>query len=125
MALEKISSVRGTAVHVPGNDLDTDRIIPARYLKCITFDDLAGTHFYDVRFDTEGNPTGHSLDDPRFADSSIMLSGGKFRLRIFPRARSAGHLPIRLPSHHRRILRRDILRKLHHSWHALCLCNPR
>ncbi|MDE0594973.1 MAG: 3-isopropylmalate dehydratase small subunit [Roseibacillus sp.] len=78
MALEKISSVRGTAVHVPGNDLDTDRIIPARYLKCITFDDLAGTHFYDVRFDTEGNPTGHSLDDPRFADSSIMLSGANF-----------------------------------------------
>jgi 3-isopropylmalate/(R)-2-methylmalate dehydratase small subunit len=78
MSLEKISRVTGTAVHVPGDDIDTDRIIPARYLKCVTFDDLAGTHFYDVRFDPDGNPTGHPLDDPRFAGSSIMLSGANF-----------------------------------------------
>ena len=78
MALSKITSIRGTAVHVPGTDIDTDRIIPARYLKCVTFDDLAGKHFYDVRFDTEGNPTGHPLDDPRFAGSAILLSGANF-----------------------------------------------
>ena len=78
MALPKITSVTGTAVHVPGADIDTDRIIPARYLKCVTFDDLAGKHFYDVRFDTEGNPTGHPLDDPRFAGASILLSGPNF-----------------------------------------------
>ena len=78
MALAKITSVQGTAVHVPGDDIDTDRIIPARYLKCVTFDDLAGTHFYDVRFDPDGNPTGHPLDDPRFAGSTIMLSGSNF-----------------------------------------------
>jgi len=78
MALEPITSVQGTAVHVPGDDIDTDRIIPARYLKCVTFDDLAGTHFYDVRFDTDGRPTGHPLDDPRFAGASIMLSGSNF-----------------------------------------------
>ena len=78
MSLAKITAVTGTAVHVPGDDIDTDRIIPARYLKCVTFDDLAGTHFYDVRFDPEGNPTGHPLDDPRFAGSSIMLSGSNF-----------------------------------------------
>ena len=78
MALSKITSICGTAVHVPGTDIDTDRIIPARYLKCVTFDDLAGKHFYDVRFDTEGNPTGHPLDDPRFAGSAILLSGANF-----------------------------------------------
>lgn len=78
MSLAKISTVTGTAVHVPGDDIDTDRIIPARYLKCVTFDDLAGTHFYDVRFDPDGKPTGHPLDDPRFAGSSIMLSGSNF-----------------------------------------------
>ena len=78
MALTKITTVTGTAVHVPGADIDTDRIIPARYLKCVTFDDLAGTHFYDVRFDAEGKPTGHPLDDPRFAGASIMLSGSNF-----------------------------------------------
>ena len=78
MSLAKITAVTGTAVHVPGDDIDTDRIIPARYLKCVTFDDLAGTHFYDVRFDPDGKPTGHPLDDPRFAESSIMLSGSNF-----------------------------------------------
>ena len=78
MPLDKITKVAGTAVAVTGDDIDTDRIIPARYLKCVTFDDLAGTHFRDVRFDPEGNPTGHPLDDPRFAGASIMLSGPNF-----------------------------------------------
>ncbi len=78
MALNQISQVAGTGIHVPGDDIGTDRIIPARYLKCVTFDDLAGTHFYDVRFDQDGKPTGHPLDDPRFAGASIMLSGSNF-----------------------------------------------
>ena len=78
MALDQITQVTGTGVHVPGDDIATDRIIPARYLKCVTFDDLAGTHFYDVRFDQDGKPTGHPLDDPRFAGASIMLSGSNF-----------------------------------------------
>jgi 3-isopropylmalate/(R)-2-methylmalate dehydratase small subunit len=78
MALQKITQVTGTAVSVPGADIDTDRIIPARYLKCVTFEDLAGKHFFDVRFDPDGKPTGHPLDDPRFAGASIMLSGPNF-----------------------------------------------
>jgi 3-isopropylmalate/(R)-2-methylmalate dehydratase small subunit len=78
MALAQIKDVSGTGIHLPGDDIDTDRIIPARYLKCVTFDDLAGTHFYDVRFDPDGKPTGHPLDDPRFAGASIMLSGSNF-----------------------------------------------
>ncbi|MBB08268.1 MAG: 3-isopropylmalate dehydratase small subunit [Roseibacillus sp.] len=78
MALAQIKDVSGTGIHLPGDDIDTDRIIPARYLKCVTFDDLAGTHFYDVRFDPDGNPTGHPLDEPRFAGASIMLSGSNF-----------------------------------------------
>ena len=78
MALDQITQVTGTGVHIPGDDIDTDRIIPARYLKCVTFDDLAGTHFYDVRFDQDGKPTGHPLDAPRFAGASIMLSGSNF-----------------------------------------------
>lgn len=78
MSLPQITTICGTAVHVPGADIDTDRIIPARFLKCVTFDDLAGKHFYDVRFDPEGNPTGHVLDDPRFAGAAILLSGSNF-----------------------------------------------
>ncbi len=51
MALAKIRQVRGRGVYVPGDDIDTDRIIPARYLKCVTFDGLGAYAFYDVRFD--------------------------------------------------------------------------
>ena len=78
MALAKITQVSGTAVHVTGSDIDTDRIIPARFMKCVTFDGLGEFAFYDVRFDKDGKPTGHPLDDPRFKGASILLSGTNF-----------------------------------------------
>jgi 3-isopropylmalate/(R)-2-methylmalate dehydratase small subunit len=78
MALEPITEVVGRGVHVPGDDMDTDRIIPARYLKCVTFDDLGQHLFKDARFDEEGNLKGHPLDDPRYAGASVMLSGANF-----------------------------------------------
>lgn len=78
MALAKITQVSGTAVHVPGSDIDTDRIIPARFMKCVTFDGLGEFAFYDVRFDKDGKPTGHPLDEPRFKGASILLSGTNF-----------------------------------------------
>ena len=40
MALAKINQVTGSIVYVPGDDIDTDRIIPARFMKCVTFDGL-------------------------------------------------------------------------------------
>ena len=78
MALAKITQVSGTAVHVTGSDIDTDRIIPARFMKCVTFDGLGEFAFYDVRFDKDGKPTGHPLDEPRFKGASILLSGTNF-----------------------------------------------
>jgi 3-isopropylmalate/(R)-2-methylmalate dehydratase small subunit len=78
MALAKITQVSGRGVYVPGSDIDTDRIIPARFMKCVTFDGLGEFAFYDVRFDKDGKPTGHPLDDPRFKGASILLSGTNF-----------------------------------------------
>jgi 3-isopropylmalate/(R)-2-methylmalate dehydratase small subunit len=78
MALPKITQVTGTAVYVPGSDIDTDRIIPARFMKCVTFDGLGEFAFYDVRYDKDGKPTGHPLDDPRFKGASVLLSGTNF-----------------------------------------------
>src|SRR3984957_11500469 len=78
MALEKITRVAGRAVHVPGNDIDTDRIIPARYLKCVTFDGLGQYLFYDVRKNADGSDKPHPLNDPRFKGSTILLSGANF-----------------------------------------------
>ena len=78
MALGKITSVRGRGVVVPGDDLDTDRIIPARYLKCVTFDGLGAHAFHDVRFDEHGRSLGHPLDDPRHRGASVLVSGRNF-----------------------------------------------
>jgi 3-isopropylmalate/(R)-2-methylmalate dehydratase small subunit len=78
MAIEPVLKVSGTAVQVPGADIDTDRIIPARFMKCVTFDGLGEYAFYDVRFDQAGNPKKHPLNDPRFAGASILLSGPNF-----------------------------------------------
>ena len=78
MALEKISIVEGKGVYVPGNDIDTDRIIPARFMKCVTFDGLGEYLFYDVRFDEDGVKKDHSLNNPLFAQASIMISDANF-----------------------------------------------
>jgi len=78
MALAKIEKVTGRAVHVPGEDIDTDRIIPARFLKCVTFDGLGEHLFRDVRFRPDGTSTGHPLDDPKFAGATILVAGRNF-----------------------------------------------
>jgi 3-isopropylmalate/(R)-2-methylmalate dehydratase small subunit len=78
MALEKIVKVSGTAVHVPGSDIDTDRIIPARFMKCVTFDGLGDYLFYDVRKHADGSDKEHPLNDARFKGASILLAGVNF-----------------------------------------------
>jgi 3-isopropylmalate/(R)-2-methylmalate dehydratase small subunit len=78
MALAKISSVAGTGVFIPGADIDTDRIIPARFMKCVTFDGLGEFAFYDARFNPDGQPTAHPLNDPRFEGASVLVAGINF-----------------------------------------------
>lgn len=79
MALEPVKQVTGRAVHVPGADIDTDRIIPARFMKCVTFEGLGEFAFYDVRFDpSTDEKTNHPLNDPRFNGASILLAGVNF-----------------------------------------------
>jgi 3-isopropylmalate/(R)-2-methylmalate dehydratase small subunit len=64
--LIRITSISGRPIPLRGNDIDTDRIIPARYMKAVTFDGIGQYAFYDVRFDADGRPKGHVLDDPRY-----------------------------------------------------------
>jgi 3-isopropylmalate/(R)-2-methylmalate dehydratase small subunit len=78
MALEPVKQVTGTGVFIPGADIDTDRIIPARFMKCVTFDGLGEFAFYDVRFDEHGNKTNHPLNDARFDGASILVAGVNF-----------------------------------------------
>ncbi|SDS24278.1 3-isopropylmalate dehydratase small subunit [Opitutus sp. GAS368] len=78
MALAKITSVTGRAVNVPGNDIDTDRIIPARFMKCVTFDGLGEFLFYDVRKNADGTDKPHPLNDARLKGATVLLSGANF-----------------------------------------------
>ena len=78
MSSTPIKKVTGKGVFVPGDDIDTDRIIPARFMKCITFDGLGEYLFHDVRKTESGEDKQHNLNDPRFAQASILVSGNNF-----------------------------------------------
>ena len=75
MSLAKIA---GRGVYVQGNDIDTDRIIPARFLKCVTFDELGPSLFADVRFEEDGTSKGHVLDAPQHQGAEILISDDNF-----------------------------------------------
>src|SRR5471032_528109 len=78
MALAKITSLAGRGVFVPGNDIDTDRIIPARFMKCVTFDGLGEFLFYDVRKNADGSDKPHPLNEAAHKGATILLSGANF-----------------------------------------------
>jgi 3-isopropylmalate/(R)-2-methylmalate dehydratase small subunit len=73
-----IKAISATAVAIRGNEIDTDRIIPARYLRCVTFDGLGEFAFRDERFDPSGAPKQHPLNDPRFAEAGILVANSNF-----------------------------------------------
>ena len=76
--MSKINRIEGQAVPVEGNDIDTDRIIPARYLKEITFTNMGKYPFYDERFDAEGKPKGHPFDLPQFQGAHLLFVNQNF-----------------------------------------------
>lgn len=73
-----IKSVKGCAIPLPGNDIDTDRIIPARYLKVITFNDLGKYVFYDERFDEKGNKKSHPFNEEKYLGASLLIVNKNF-----------------------------------------------
>jgi len=78
MSLSPIKKITGRAVPVEGDDIDTDRIIPARYMRCVTFDGLGEFLFRDIRQTPEGKPTNHPIDQTQFKGSTILVSGMNF-----------------------------------------------
>jgi 3-isopropylmalate/(R)-2-methylmalate dehydratase small subunit len=74
----KRNQVTGTGIPVSGNDIDTDRIIPARFMKCVSFEGLEQYVFYDVRFDAEGQPKTHPYNEARYQGGSVLLVNKNF-----------------------------------------------
>lgn len=70
---------RGRAVAVVGSDIDTDRIIPARFLKCVTFEGLAAGAFADDRAERSDHPEGpHPFDRPEHQGASVLVVNRNF-----------------------------------------------
>ncbi|MEE9275573.1 MAG: 3-isopropylmalate dehydratase small subunit [bacterium] len=74
MEARKIVQVIGRGIPLPGDDIDTDRITPARFLKAITFDGMEKALFCDER---ENRPD-HPLDNPNYKGGAIMFVGDNF-----------------------------------------------
>ena len=73
--LVRIDKIEGSACVLRGDDVDTDRIIPARFMKVVTFDDMGRHAFEDARKAAKGK---HPLDDPRYSGAEILVVGNNF-----------------------------------------------
>ncbi|MBI2138105.1 3-isopropylmalate dehydratase small subunit [Candidatus Woesearchaeota archaeon] len=76
--MPKIIRIKGTGIVTRGNDIDTDRIIPARYMKEVTFASMGKYPFFDERFDENGNKKAHPFNDERFNGASVLVVNKNF-----------------------------------------------
>lgn len=73
--MSQVHGVAGRAVPLVGDDIDTDRIIPARFLRCITFDGLGAHVFEDDRAPLNGQ---HPFDQPQYQGATILVVNRNF-----------------------------------------------
>ncbi len=74
MAINEIRSVTARAIPLLLDDIDTDRIIPARFLRCVTFDGL-GEHAFE---DDRKQDANHPFDKPQFQGAGVLVAGRNF-----------------------------------------------
>jgi len=76
--IPEVDYVEGSGVPIRGNDIDTDQIIPARFMKVVTFDGLGEFAFFDLRFDDDDQEKAHTFNEERFQDASVMVVNANF-----------------------------------------------
>ena len=76
--IPEVDYVEGSGIPIRGNDIDTDQIIPARFMKVVTFDGLGEFAFFDLRFDDEDNEKEHPFNEEQFQDSNVMVVNNNF-----------------------------------------------
>ncbi len=76
--IPSVETVTGPGIPVRGNDIDTDQIIPARFMKVVTFDGLGEFAFFDQRFDDDDNQKDHPFNDERFQDANVLVVNANF-----------------------------------------------
>jgi 3-isopropylmalate/(R)-2-methylmalate dehydratase small subunit len=74
MSINEIKTVTATAIPLLLDDIDTDRIIPARFLRCVTFEGLGAHAFEDDRLQDPGHP----FEQSRFQGAGILVAGRNF-----------------------------------------------
>jgi 3-isopropylmalate/(R)-2-methylmalate dehydratase small subunit len=78
MAIERITRIEGRARPLGGNDIDTDRIIPARFLRSVSFEGLEAHLFADDIAQSRASNVTHPLVDPRFDGAAILVVNRNF-----------------------------------------------
>jgi 3-isopropylmalate/(R)-2-methylmalate dehydratase small subunit len=76
--IERIRVIEGTGLPLPGDNIDTDRIIPARYLRSVSFEGLEQHLFADDREQAKAQGVIHPCANPRYDGASILLVNANF-----------------------------------------------
>ena len=120
MAIEKIRHVSGTALPLRGDSIDTDRIIPARFLQSVSFEGLEQHLFEDDRTQADASAPGtHPISNPRLRRKLDTAGEREFRLRLVARARAAGNPPAGHSRRGGRVVFGNLLRQLRRARSAV------